>query len=361
MTPPIVAAILCGGAGTRLWPLSTPRKPKQFHALVGAGTLFEDTVRRVSPIAPDAPILAITGGEGLAFVEAAAQRAGVRARLRTWVEPAAKNTFPPALLAAHAALAECGPEALVLLAPADHHVSRPDEFAREVIAATPLAQDGRLVTFGIAPDAPHTGYGYIERGAKLSVGYDVARFREKPDLATAQAFLAQGGFDWNAGIFLYRAEWFLAEAQRLAAPTADAVAAAFAGRSALASGAWAPEASAWGRIEADSIDYAIAEKTDRRAVAPVDIGWSDVGSFATLHALADKDEHGNSVHGPVVLRDAKANYVRAEGGRPVAMIGVDDLVVVDAPDGLIIVPRARAEEIKHIVAALNRRDRPDTD
>jgi mannose-1-phosphate guanylyltransferase/mannose-6-phosphate isomerase len=361
MSQAIVAAILCGGAGTRLWPLSTPAQPKQFHALVGAAPLFEDTLRRVEPIAPAAPILAITGGAGLAHVQAAADRAGLVGRVQTWVEPAAKNTFAPALLAAHAALQSAGAQALVLLAPADHHVARPELFVDAVRAASALAQEGRLVTFGVTPDAPHTGYGYIERGAPLSFGYDVARFREKPDLATAQAFLAQGGFDWNAGIFLYRADWFLAEAARLAPETAEKVAAAFAAREETAPGVFAPAAREWAAITPDSIDYAIAEKTTRRAVAPVDIGWSDVGSFATLHALAQRDADGNAVRGPVILRDARDNYVRAETGRPVALIGVEDLVVVDAPEGLIIVPRRRAEEIKHIVAALAQRDRPNPD
>jgi mannose-1-phosphate guanylyltransferase/mannose-6-phosphate isomerase len=361
MSASIVAAILCGGAGTRLWPLSTPARPKQFHALVGRETLFEETLRRLAPISPDAPILAITSGQGLAHVTAAAAQTGLRERLRTWVEPAAKNTFAPALLAAHAALAEAGADALVLLAPADHHVARREEFARAVIAAAPLAQDGRLVTFGIRPDAPHTGYGYIERGAPLGVGYAVVRFREKPDRATAETFLAQGGFDWNAGIFLYRADWFLAEASRHAPDTAASVARAFEGRSAHQGHVFEPQADAWAMITSDSIDYAIAEKTDRRAVVPVDIGWSDVGSFVTLYALADKDADANATRGSVVLRDAKGNYVRAETGRPVAVIGLDDLIVVDAPEGLIIAPRARAEEIKHIVAELARRNRPNTD
>jgi mannose-1-phosphate guanylyltransferase/mannose-6-phosphate isomerase len=361
MSTSIVAAILCGGAGARLWPLSTPARPKQFHALVGQETLFEETLRRLAPIAPNAPILAITGGQGLAHVAAAAAHTGLSARVRTWVEPAAKNTFAPALLAAHATLAEAGSDGLVLLAPADHHVARADEFARAVMAAAPLAQDGRLVTFGVRPDAPHTGYGYIERGDQLGVGYAVARFREKPDRATAESFLAQGGFDWNAGIFLYRADWFLAEAARHAPETAAAVAQAFAGRSESPGQAFAPQADAWATIVSDSIDYAMAEKTDRRAVVPVDIGWSDVGSFATLYALADKDVHANAVRGSVVLREANGNYVRAETGRPVAVIGLDDLIVVDAPEGLIIVPRARAEEIKHIVAELAQRNRPNTD
>jgi mannose-1-phosphate guanylyltransferase len=351
MPDPIIATVLCGGAGTRLWPLSTPTQPKQFHALVGAETMFADTLRRLAPLSVEAPILAITGAIGVGFVADAAGATGVGRRLRTIVEPAAKNTFAPALLAAHIAQADVGPNAQILLAPADHHIALPDAFLAAVQAARPLAAAGRLVTFGVRPTHPHTGYGYIERGDAVGAGFEVRRFREKPDLATAQSYLDSGGFDWNAGIFLYRADWFIAEAMRLDPVTSGHVAQAFS-KAQWNDRVLLPEASAWAAIKPDSIDYAIAEKTNARAVVPVDIGWSDVGSFATLHTLADKDGDDNVSRGTVVMHEARGNYVRAESGKPVALIGVDDLVVIDAPDGLIIVPRARAEEIKHIVAAL---------
>jgi mannose-1-phosphate guanylyltransferase/mannose-6-phosphate isomerase len=349
--PVLVPAILCGGAGTRLWPLSRAAKPKQFHALTGARSMLGETLARAAR-APGAAAPVLIAGESMRDVVAAEAPAGARIVL----EPQGRNTAPAAALAAYAAL-EVSPDAIVLMLPSDHHVGDEDAFARAVVEGARLAADDRIVTFGIAPDEPHEGYGYIVAGDPLGAGFEVARFVEKPKRPAAEQLLAAGGATWNSGIYLFGARFYLEELARLAPAIAEAVRAAWAAR-ASESGAVVPERAAWLACPSDSIDYAVAEKTSRAAVVPVSMAWNDVGSWAALHDVATGDDSGNVLTGDVVAIDTRGCTVRAES-RLVALVGVDNLVVVETPDAVLILPRDRAQDVKAIVEALKTAGRGD--
>ncbi len=343
-------AILCGGAGTRLWPLSRTRAPKQLHALVTDRTMVTETLVRARLAAGDdagAPIL-IASADTASAIEAASAAAG-EPEAQIILEPVARNTAPAAVLAALAAQSQTA-DALVLLMPSDAHVGDPDAFRRAVAAGADLARAGLIVTFGVRPSEPNTGYGYIQRGAPLAAGFRVARFTEKPERRLAEAYLADGGYDWNAGIFLFRADLLLSEFARLAPEVLAAAHAAWRART--SEGRFTtPDAALWGAAPSISVDYAIAEKTDKAAVVPVDMAWSDVGSWSALWDIGVKDEAGNVIGGDVVVADARNCLVRA-GARTVAVVGVEDLVVVETPDAVLVTTRSRAQDVKLIVDAL---------
>lgn len=347
---PVVPAILCGGSGTRLWPLSRAARPKQFHALTSDRTLLAETVARAA-LAPGAARPVLIAGESMrAVVESEAPEA------RVVLEPEGRNTAPAAALAAYAAL-EISPEALVLMLPSDHFVGDLGAFADATAKGARLAEAGRLVTFGIEPTGPETGFGYITQGAPLGEGFAVARFVEKPQRPAAEALIAAGGATWNAGIFMFGARVFLDELVRFAPDIARQVELAWRGgrdegRTRLL------DAGAWETCRSDSIDYAVAEKTDRAAVIPVTMDWSDVGSWAALHEVGKADPAGNVAIGDVVAVDTRGSYVRAES-RLVALVGVEDLVVVETADAVVVLPRARAQDIKTIVETLKARGRLD--
>jgi mannose-1-phosphate guanylyltransferase/mannose-6-phosphate isomerase len=336
----IVPAILCGGAGTRLWPLSRAAKPKQFHALTSDISMLAETIARAS-VAPGATAPVLIAGESMREVVMAAAPAGARVVL----EPAGRNTAPAAALAAHAAL-ETAADAIVLMLPSDHHVGDLAAFARAVADGATLAADDRIVTFGIQPTEPHEGYGYITAGAPLAPGFKVAKFTEKPKAPVPQQLLDAGGSYWNSGIYMFGARFYLEELARLAPEMARCVAAAWQGRT--QGEAVTLDAAAWAQCPSDSIDYAVAEKTDRVAVVPVDMAWNDVGSWAALHEIGGG---GNVLAGDVVAHDTTGCYVRAES-RLVALVGVTDLVVVETADAVLVLPRARAQDVKAIVERL---------
>ncbi|MBX3511596.1 MAG: mannose-1-phosphate guanylyltransferase/mannose-6-phosphate isomerase [Hyphomonadaceae bacterium] len=346
MSVRIIPAIMSGGAGTRLWPASTETLPKQFHALIGAETLFVQTLRRVSG-----------GGDGLTFMApiilsgdryagaVAAQLAAARAEAQAIVlEPAARNTAAPAAIAALLAQAGGDEHALVLLLPADHIITDRDAFLAALRAAARHAQT-HVVTFGVTPDRPDTGFGYIKSGAALGAGvYEIEAFKEKPDAATAAHYLAQGGYSWNAGMFLFKPAVLLGE---LAAHAPEILAAA---ETALARGR---REGAEVRLEADAfmaapalpLDIAVMERTARGAVAPCAIGWADVGSWSEIWRLSERDEAGNAAYGSVTALDAQNNLLRGDGVK-VCVAGVSDLIVVATPEAVIIVPRERAQDVK---------------
>ena len=351
MTDILLPAILSGGAGSRLWPLSHAALPKQFQALVSEHTMLAETLLRVSGIegAQVMPPLVIASQAHDGLVRSAFDEAKAAGSVMT--EPSGKNTAPAAAMACHFAAETHGPDALVLLLPSDHHIGLPDAFRAAISAAIPLARDGHLVTFGIQPTGPETGYGYIRRGAVLGAGFEVDSFVEKPLLKDAEAMLASGGHDWNAGIFLFRAGSLL-EAFALHAPEmAKLTEAAFKTRTDT-DGVISPGAKDWATIEGDSIDYAIMQHTPHAAVVPVAMDWSDVGSFSALWELSDKDEDGNAVPAGTALIGAQRNYVINQTNRQIALVGTDDLVVIDTPDALVIVPREKAQDIKALVAWL---------
>ncbi len=347
----IVPAILCGGAGTRLWPLSRSTRPKQFHALTSSETLLAETIAR-GALAPNAVAAVLIAGEGMRDLVVA--EAPVNAHIV--LEPSGRNTAPAAALAALAAL-ETEPDPIVLMLPSDHHVGDDKSFAEAVAAGAVLAADDRIVTFGVKPNEPHTGYGYITAGAPLGGGFQVEKFVEKPKRGAAEALVESGASFWNSGIYMFRARFYLDELGRLAPEMREAVQHAWRD-GATARGVRTLGASAWEKCPSDSIDYAVAEKTDRCAMIPVDMAWSDVGSWGALHDIGTAADDGNVTSGDVIVVDSRGNYVRAES-RLVALVGVDDLVVVETADAIVVLPRSRAQDVKSIVEMLKKRGRTE--
>lgn len=344
----IQPVIMSGGAGTRLWPMSRQARPKQFLPLTGARSLFQETALRVAGEGFAAP--AVIGGAGHAD-EIARQLAAVGVGACAIVtEPAPRNTAAVAAVAAALTEAE-NPGALALLLPADHHIADAAGFRAAVMQGAPAARDGRIVTFGIKPAGPHTGYGYIERAAAVAPSvFAVAAFREKPDVETARAYVAGGAHYWNAGIFLFSPRTMLEEMGAHAAPIREAALAALA--RARRDGARIDlDAVAFAACPSDSIDYAVMEKTAKAAVVgPVDVGWNDIGAWSSIEEAAAGDN--------VFTVDASGCLVKTDGPF-VGVIGADDLIVIATGDAVLVAPKSRAQDVKKIVEELKRRGRGD--
>jgi mannose-1-phosphate guanylyltransferase/mannose-6-phosphate isomerase len=351
--PPIIPVILSGGSGTRLWPLSIPERPKQFlefgHALgarktAAARTLFQETLARVAK-KPFRPPL-VVGNHEHRFLIAEQLRAAKCRPLAVMLESTPRNTAP-ACAAAAAYVAARHPKALMLVLPSDHVIGDPKALRRAVASAARAAAKGYLVTFGIAPKGPHTGYGYIAAGAPLP-GSDgarkIARFVEKPNATKARALVARKNVYWNAGIFLFAPHAFLAELERYAPRMAAAARRAVeAGKPDLDFFRLDPKS--FSRAPVGAIDTAVMERTKRAAVIPVDMDWSDAGSFAALWGAGRRDRRGNVSQGPVALEDVSGSFLLSEG--PVlGAVGLRDLVVVATEDAVMVAPRARAEDVK---------------
>jgi mannose-1-phosphate guanylyltransferase/mannose-6-phosphate isomerase len=345
--------VLSGGAGTRLWPLSRALYPKQFirFSEVQPESFLAAALKRLGPAGGFSPPVVVCNNDHRFLVKDEAERAGVRPGAIV-LEPAARNTAPAVAVAALLAERE-DPEGILAIMPSDHVIRDVARFAAAVHQAAAVADAGRLVLFGIAPDAPHTGYGYIRRGAPLD-GFEgafaVAGFTEKPDRETAAQYLAAGGYSWNSGIFVLGARAFLSELERLAPAILAAARSAVAGaRTDL--GFLRLDAEAFAAAPSISIDYAVMEKTDRAAVMPIDVGWSDVGSWSSLWELSARDADGNAVHGDVLLEATRNCYVSSQKSL-VAVMGVDDLVIVDTPDALLVADRTKAQDVGKMVARL---------
>lgn len=335
---------MSGGAGTRLWPLSTEAKPKQFHKLGGSGTMFAETIGRVRGdigALSFAPPIVLSNAAHAGLVESELAANGVAASAVVF-EPAPRNTAAVGAIAA-ALAQQIEPGALVLLLPADHLVTEPDAFRATIERAAPMARE-RIVTFGITPNRPATGYGYIKRGAELAVGvYAIDTFREKPSAVVAQSYLNEGGYSWNAGIFLFDPQLMLEEFSA-SSDIRDAALAAL--ESAERRGVEIHlDADAFNRVPSQPLDIAVMEKTKRAAVVPCDIGWADVGSWDEMWRLSEQDEKGNVSQGQSVVIDGSNNLLRSEGVAIYAA-GVHDLIVVATPEAVIILPRQRAQDVK---------------
>jgi mannose-1-phosphate guanylyltransferase/mannose-6-phosphate isomerase len=358
--PRIHPVILSGGSGTRLWPMSRSAYPKQLMPLVGEQTLLQQTAARAGDAAQFAPPLIVCNEEHRFMMGEQLRRVGI-APGAILLEPIGRNTAPAAAAAALVLLREA-PDALMLLLPSDHFIADADGFRAAVARAAMAARQGALVTFGIAPSRPETGYGYIRRGTALDDApgcFAVARFVEKPDLATAETYLRDGGYSWNSGMFLFKAARLVEELERHAPAVVEAArrAVAEAGTDSdfmrLGKGAFAEAPSI-------SLDHAVMERTQHAAVLPVDIGWTDVGSWAALWDIAAKDADGNALIGDVVTQDARGCYVRA-AGRLIAIVGLADTVVVDTPDALLVAARDRAQDVRRIVERLKEAGRGETE
>jgi mannose-1-phosphate guanylyltransferase/mannose-6-phosphate isomerase len=340
--------LLSGGSGTRLWPLSREAYPKQFLPLAGEDTMLQATWLRVAPLAQARPI--VVAGEDHRFLVAEQLRQVGAPVPAIVLEPAGRNTAPAIAAAALQALHDAdGGDPLLLVLPSDHVVRDAAAFHAAVRAATPAAEAGALVTFGIMPTAPETGFGYIQADAGTTGVRKVLRFVEKPDTATARQYLDAGGYYWNSGMFLFRASRYLAELERFRPDILAGVRDAFAG--ARRDGDFIRlDGDAFAATPAESIDYAVMERTDAAMVLPVDIGWNDVGSWAALWDVAERDADGNAHRGDVIAVDSRNSYAYAR--RLVALVGVDDVVVVETDDAVLVARKDKVQQVKEVVARL---------
>jgi mannose-1-phosphate guanylyltransferase/mannose-6-phosphate isomerase len=353
----IVPVILSGGSGTRLWPLSREAYPKQFLPLVDQRTMLQNTALRIAGLA-DTTAPLVVGNEGHRFMVAEQLRAVGIQPAAVILEPVGRNTAPAVAVAAlHAQRESADPVLLVL--PADHVIADVEGFRAAVRRVAPHAEAGRLITFGIVPAAPETGYGYIKAGAPVDEAgvCVVERFVEKPDLATAQQYLQSGVYSWNSGMFMFRASAFLAELERFAPAMLAACQQALANGRADTDFLWL-DRKAFAACPGDSIDYAVMEKTDQAVVLPLTVGWNDVGSWSALWDVGQRDPNGNITRGDVIAVDTHDTYVDA-ATRLVTTVGVDDLVVVETADAVLVASKERVQEVKAVVDRLKASQRPE--
>ncbi|HEX6243731.1 MAG TPA: mannose-1-phosphate guanylyltransferase [Polyangiales bacterium] len=346
------AVIMAGGSGTRFWPLSRAARPKQLLPLSGQVSLLRATRDRIANLVSPAETLVVTS-EALA--------PAIRAELpelpaeNVLAEPVGRNTAPCVGWAA-SVVARRHPEAVLAVLPADHHIGEPALFERVLQRAIEAASQGDMVTVGIRPTRAETGYGYVELGEELAPGVQRARrFVEKPDELRARQFLASGRFLWNSGMFFFRADELLTMVRTHLPGLGDALrqydeAAARGEEAALVKQTYAG-------LPDISIDHGVMEKAARVAVVPGDFGWSDVGSWTSAWELAPHDENENALFGEVVAVETRGSYVRAPAGKTVAVVGLDDIVVVDTPDALLVMPRSRAQDVRAVVNALKAQKR----
>ena len=359
----IVPVILSGGAGTRLWPLSRELYPKQLLPLVGERTMLQETVLRLEGLAElGAPL--VVCNEAHRFMVAEQLREVEQTAETVILEPVGRNTAPAVAVAALQAMAD-GSDPLLLVLAADHVIRDAAALCTAVTNGVDAVQNGSLLTFGIVPTAPETGYGYIRRGALLDLSlqppvsdiYDVKEFVEKPVLATAEKYLASGDYYWNSGMFFFKASVYLAELEKAAPEMLAACRKAWQGR-ATDLDFTRLDAEAFAACPSDSIDYAVMEKTDRAVVIPLDAGWSDVGSWAALWEVGEADEQGNVTKGDVSNVACKDSYIYA-GSRLVAGIGLKDTIVVETADAVLVAAKDRVQEVKTVVAQLKQQGREE--
>lgn len=347
--------VMAGGSGTRLWPMSRAMFPKQFLSLTGKETMLQATLKRCVGLTTTAPM--VICNEDHRFIVAEQLRStGTKATIL--LEPMGRNTAPAIALAAlHATAA--GEDPVLLVLAADHVIQNADVFREQANAAKLLAEQGRLVTFGIVASQPETGYGYIERGEALKdgSGYRVARFVEKPNLEQAQGYVSSGAYYWNSGMFLFKASRYLAELQKyrpdILSACQDAMESTHPDMDFVRI-----SADAFSAVPSESIDYAVMEKTDDAAVVPLDAGWSDVGAWSSLWDVHSKDDHGNVIDGDVLMENTHNSLIHATS-RLVATVGLRDIVVVETKDAVLVADKSQVQNVKKIVDQLKQAHRSE--
>ena len=346
--------VLAGGTGSRLWPKSRAALPKQFLALTSESTMLQDTITRLSGTDAEAPVFICNDAHRFLVAEQLRKKNIKHGGIL--LEPVGRNTAPAIALAAlHAT--KNGEDPVLLVLAADHLIKDQSAFHSAITKAEALANEGKLVTFGIVPDQPHTGYGYIKAGNVLNVGFEVAEFVEKPELETAKQYVESGDFFWNSGMFMFKASRYIEElgkyhpemleicrrAIETEAPDLDFI---------------RVDSEIFATCPDDSIDYAVMEKTDSAAMVSLDAGWSDVGSWTSLWETADKDDNGNVCVGDTILENTKNSYVNAEQ-RLVSVIGLEDVIVVETKDAVMVAHKDDAQSIKNVVNKLKAEKRPE--
>ncbi len=353
----VLPVILSGGTGTRLWPISRAVYPKQFLELLGSRSLFQETVLRVSnEDRYESPYIVCNSDLRFLVVSQLAEIGGTPSC--HILEPVGRNTAPAAAVAALLAQRQF-PDSVLLLLPADHYMSEPEAFWTFVETGREQAENGSLVTFGIVPEGPETGYGYIKKGSAILTdrAFKVAQFKEKPDRAHAQAYIDEGGYYWNSGIFMFRADTFIEELETHDRNILTACESALE-KSTKDLNFVRLDSSSLASAPPISIDYAVMEKTSRAVVVPATLGWSDIGSWSALWSVSDKDAAGNVISGDVIAHEVSNSYVRSEN-RLIAALGIENMIVIDSDDAVMVADLSRSEEVKTLVEQLKNANRDE--
>jgi len=352
----ILPVILSGGSGTRLWPASRSMYPKQLLPLVGEQTMLQATALRIRGLEGASDSCLIVSNESHRFL-VAEQINAIQMRSQIILEPEGRNTAPAVALAALQALET--DDVILLIMAADHVIKDVDAFQAAVQIGVGAAEAGRLVTFGIVPTKPETGYGYVRANANGNDPVPVEEFVEKPNADMAQMYLDDGGYFWNSGMFLFRASTFLEELEQQAPDILAACKESMESKS-LDGDFVRPDSEAFKRCRSDSIDYAVMEKSDNSSMVPLDAGWSDVGSWAALHDVSEADAAGNAVVGDVLIHDCEGMYIQAES-RLVTAVGLKDVIVVETKDSILVADRAQSQDVKILVDRLKESGRSETE
>jgi mannose-1-phosphate guanylyltransferase len=346
----IRAVIIAGGSGTRLWPLSRASNPKQFLALNGDNTMLQATVKRLSGLDVQSSVT-ICNEEHRFYV--AEQLREINKLGSIILEPIGRNTAPAIALAAFSAK----DDPLLLVLAADHVIQNEAAFVQVVLSSAPLAESGKLVTFGIVPNEAHTGYGYIKRGKGLDVGFAVEQFVEKPSLGLAQDYVSSGSYYWNSGMFLFKASKYLEELKKFRPDIYQACESAMADSTGDLDFLRVNK-EAFESCPSESVDYAVMEKTNDAVVVPLDAGWNDIGSWSSLWDISNKDSNGNSLQGDIIIQDTIDSYIKTDG-QLVAAIGADNLVIIATKDAVMVADKSKVQDVNLIVKHLKSSERSE--